>query len=215
MSPPRVAKDKGDPPASAERRRYESPLRQQQTTETRVRILDAGADLVRGFPSWDWRGLTFRAVGERAGVSERTVHRHFSTERKLRDAVVQRLTEESGVSLQGFELGDLRGLVTRMFSYLSSFAVTPETVMDPSFAVVDQHRREALLEAVVRATPEWPTAEREMVAAVLDMLWNVPPYERLITAWHLEPERAIRTVTWVIGLVEDAIQQGRRPGRGA
>lgn len=212
MSPPRAGKDKSG--AAAERRRYDSPLRQQQATETRQRILDAGADLVRGFPSWDWRGLTFRAVGARAGVSERTVHRHFSTERKLRDAVVQRLTEESGVTLEGFQLADFSGLVTRMFSYLSSFAVTPETVLDPSFAAIDQHRRDALLDAVVRATPDWPTAERQMVAAVLDMLWNVPPYERLITAWHLEPERAIRTVTWVIGLVEDAIRQGRRPGAG-
>jgi AcrR family transcriptional regulator len=213
MSPPRGGKDNSGP-AATERRRYESPLRQQQATETRDRIVSAGADLVRGFPSWDWRGLTFRAVGERAGVSERTVHRHFSTERKLRDAVVQRLTEESGVSLDGFELSNLSSLVTRMFSYLSSFSVTPETVMDPSFAAIDQHRRDALLGAVVRATPEWPTAEREMVAAVLDMLWNVPPYERLITAWHLEPERAIGTVTWMIGLVEDAIRQGNRPKLG-
>ncbi|WP_428310105.1 TetR/AcrR family transcriptional regulator [Hydrocarboniphaga sp.] len=209
MSPPRGTKDSSAP--AGERRRYESPLRQQQASETRDRILGAGADLVRGFPSWDWRGLTFRAVGERAGVSERTVHRHFSTERKLRDAVVQRLTEESGVTLDHLELDEFSALVTRMFSYLSSFAVTPTAVVDPSFAAIDQHRRNSLLEAVVRATPDWSRSQREMVAAVLDMLWNVPPYERLVTAWHLEPERATRTVTWVIDLIREAIREGKRP----
>ncbi|MDB5972203.1 MAG: TetR/AcrR family transcriptional regulator [Hydrocarboniphaga sp.] len=212
MSPPRGAKGKSVP--AAERRRYDSPLRQQQTTETRDRILAAGADLVRGFPSWDWQGLTFRAVGERAGVSERTVHRHFSTERKLRDALVQRLTEESGVTLEGLKLDDFVAVVTRMFSYLSSFAVAPATVADPSFAAVDQHRRDSLLGAVVGATPGWSVTERQMAAAVLDMVSNVPPYERLIAAWHMQPEQAIRCVTWVIGLVEEAIRQGRRPGLG-
>jgi AcrR family transcriptional regulator len=208
--PPRRKKDTSEP--LAKRRRYDSPLRRQQAAETRERIIAGGAELVHGFPAWDWRGLTFRAVGERAGVTERTVHRHFSTERALREAVLHRLVEESGIRVEGLELGDFAGIAAQLFTYLSSFAVSPRPLKDPAFATVDQHRRDALLGAVVRSTRGWSASERQMAAAMLDMLWSVPTYERLLTAWRLDAERAIRAITWVVGLIEEAIRKGRRSG---
>jgi AcrR family transcriptional regulator len=202
-----------DKPATA-RRGYDSPLRRRQISETRERIITAGSELVHGFPAWDWRGLTFGAVGERAKVSERTVHRYFVTERALRDAIVQRLVEESGVPLHALDLAGFAGVTARLFAYLSSFAVAPTNVEEPSLVAIDRQRRDALLEAVARATPGWSKSEREMVAAMLDMLWNVPTYERLITAWQLNAGQATQAVTWVIGLVEAAVLEGRRPGTG-
>jgi AcrR family transcriptional regulator len=219
MSPPATPKKKPKktpgkkvPVAAAAKRRYNSPLRQQQTAQTRERIIAAGSELVHGFSSWDWRGLTFRAVGEGAGVTERTVHRHFANERELRDAVVQRLIEESGVALERVEVSLFGEITAGLFAYLASFPVAPVAVDDPSFASIDRDRREALLGAVVRATPSWTDAERMMAASMFDMLWNVPSYERLVTAWRLDPEQATGAVTWVIGLIEEAIRQGRRPG---
>jgi AcrR family transcriptional regulator len=192
------------------RRSYNSPLRRQQAEETRNRILAAGVKIVHKLPSWDWAGLTFRAVGELAGVTERTVHRHFSTERKLRDAILQRLVEESGVGLDGLELKDFAGVTSRLFAYLTSFATTPQPV-DPSFAAIDQTRRGVLLGAVTRATPDWPQVERLMAAALLDVLWNVPTYERMLGEWQLDPKNATRATVWAIKLIEEAIRNGRRP----
>ena len=51
---------------------------------------------MHGYDTWDWRDLTFRSVAERAGVGERTVYRHFPTERHLHDAVMERLESEAG-----------------------------------------------------------------------------------------------------------------------
>src|SRR4029077_13456726 len=107
----------------APRRLYDSPLRRQQAAQTRERIIAAGANIAHRLPAWDWRSLTFKAVGERARVAERTVHRYFSTEWKLRDAILQRLVQESGVSLDGLELRDFASMVARVYRYLSSFAV--------------------------------------------------------------------------------------------
>lgn len=216
MSRPQIPKNgtrKDTPPPA--RRPYDSPLRQQQARDTRERIVGAGAELVHSFPAWDWRGLTFRAVGERAGVSERTVHRHFSSERALRDAILQRLVMESGVSLDQLQLANFANITAGLFTYLSSFAAAPEAIEEPSFAAIDQHRREALLDSVRHETPQWPKADHEIVAAMLDMLWNVPSYERLVTAWQLDGPQAIRAVTWVIGLIEKEIRAGRRPGCGS
>jgi len=213
MQPPATPDQEQPAKPATKRRQYRSPLRQQQSAETRERIVTAGAELVHGYPAWDWTNLTARAVGERAGVSERTVHRHFTTERKLRDAVLQRLVEESGVRLETLDLTRFADETARMFAYLASFATAP-VKLDPSFASVDRQRREALLQAVERATPHWTQHERETAAAVLDILWNLPPYERLITAWGFDADRAIEAIRWLIGLIEVAIRQGRRPPSG-
>ncbi len=98
-----------------------------------------------------------------------------------------------------------------MFGYLSSFAVAPATVDDPTFASMDRQRRDALLGAVARATPGWPDRERETVAALLDIFWNLPPYERLITSWGFDTGRATRAIAWLIGLIEATIRNGPRP----
>lgn len=195
-----------------ERRQYDSPLRRLQAAETRDRIVAAGAEIAHRLPAWDWSEMTFKAVGERAGVSERTVHRYFSTERTLRDAILQRLVQESGIDLGVLELRDFAGIATGVFRYLSSFKVAAQPQMDPSFAALDQQRLDALTGAVSGAARSWSTDEQKIAAAVLDMLWHPAFYERLTTAWRLDVERATQAITWVISLVETAIQKGQRPG---
>jgi AcrR family transcriptional regulator len=194
-----------------ERRKYDSPVRRQQAAETRNRIVVAGAELVHGFESWDWRTLTVRAVAEQAGVSERTVYRHFADEAALHDAVMQRLQEEAGVSVEDTTLDGFGDLAAGVYDYLSSFAVRPRPLRDPAFVAIDDRRREALLAAVEASAPAWEPADRAVVAAVLDVLWNVPTYERLRTAWELDTDDAARLARWVVALVEQAVREDRRP----
>lgn len=199
---------------SPTKRRYNSPLRQQQTLETRERIVAAGAKLVHSYPAWDWTNLTALAVGERAGVSERTVQRHFPTERLLRDAVLQRVYEESGIGLDEVKLETFADVTARMFAYLSSFATTPQVQSDPTFLSMDQQRCAALLNALVQATPQWSEQQQKTAAAVLDIVWNPPTYERLIAVWGFDSEHAISALTWLIGVIENAIRDGQRPPLG-
>ena len=65
---------------------YESPLREEQKEATRQRILDAAGKLMED------RGLqqfSYAALAEQAGVTERTVYRHFPS----KDALLQGLWE--------------------------------------------------------------------------------------------------------------------------
>ncbi len=199
--------------SSIQRRRYESPLRREQAALTRERIIQAGARIAHQLATWDWRGLTFKAVGKRARVAERTVHRYFATERLLHDAILQRLVQECGIRLEELELKDFAGDVARMFNYLSSFASSLPTVDDPGFTSLDQQRRAAILRAVARSTPGGTNREREMAGAVLDVLWSVPTYERLRTVWQFDTDRAIHSITWLIGLIETSLREGKGPGR--
>ena len=193
------------------RRRYDSPLRRQRAAETRERIIGAGADLLHELPIWDWGALTVRAVAARSEVNERTVYRYFPSERALRDAVLVRLEEESGVELDGMQLEDVADVTARMFEYVSSFPLAPRTPPDPTVLAANQRQREALLSAVAAAAETSPPPEPTIAAAMLDVLWSVVSYERLVAEWGLDPEDAIRGLTWVIGLVEDAIRAGHTP----
>ncbi|HEY1075204.1 MAG TPA: hypothetical protein VGE51_00790 [Fontimonas sp.] len=196
---------------AVERRQYDSPLRRQQAADTRERIIAAGAEIAHRLPSWDWSAMTFKAVGERAGVSERTVHRYIATERQLREAVLQRLFQESGISLDGLRLDSFASIATGVYRYMSSFTIAQTPVTDPTFAALDQHRRTALLGAVAVATPGWTESEREIAAATLDILWHPPFYERLTAGWNFDAARATQAIGWIAALVQQAIRQDLRP----
>jgi AcrR family transcriptional regulator len=193
-------------------RRYESPVRRQQAVETRDRIIEAGCTLLRRSGIRDWRALTIRGVALQAGVNERTVYRYFGNERGLRDAVMHRLEEKAGIELEGMRLEDVAGFAARIFGHVSAYPGRPKPPLDPTLSDASVRQKEALLAALAERTSGWTDSERTSVAALLDVLWNVASYERLVTEWELDREQAIETVSWAIGLVEAAVRDGRRPG---
>jgi AcrR family transcriptional regulator len=193
------------------RRKYDSEIRRHQMAETRERIVAAGEDLVRSLPTWDWSQLNFRTVAERGRVSSRTVYRHFTSERELRDAVMRRLEEKVGVSYDDLSLDGIADTTARILASLSSFAAAPIPTEDPTFVSTDQIRKDALLRAVREATSGWSKDERAMAAGMLDVTWHIPSFERLVGEWGLEPGNAAGAVLWVIRLIVEAVHAGRGP----
>ena len=194
------------------RRRYDNRARAEKAAQTRERIIAAGSELVHAFDSWNWRDLTFRSVADRAGVGERTVYRHFPTERHLHDAVMQRLESEAGISYEDVveNLGEVTG---RVFASLQRFAVrdSVDTPRDPTFVGVDARRRDALLRAVADSAPGWSEAEQRVTAGLLDVLWNLPSYERLVGVWGVDSTTATDAVNWLMAKVIEAIEHGDPP----
>jgi len=195
------------------RRRYDSPLRRQRAEETRERIVTIGAELLHGFPIWNWGALTARAVAERAGVNERTVYRYFPSERALRDAVLARLEQEAGVELDGLTLEGVQDVAARILEYASTFPIEPRTPRDPTVAAANARQRAALVAAVRRSATRWPPVDRTIAAAMLDVLWSPVSFERMVTDWELDPDEAIVGITWTIGLIQRALEDGPRPHR--
>jgi AcrR family transcriptional regulator len=197
----------------ANRRTYDNRARQQKAAQTRERIVAAGGELVHAFDSWNWRDLTFRAVAERAGVGERTVYRHFPSERHLHDAVMQRLEAEAGVSYEDVDLTNIGDVTARVFASLQRFSVreSVDTPQDPTFVGVDERRREALMRAVSVSAPAWSIAEQQVAAGLLDVLWNVPSYERLVGVWGIDGTAATRAIGWLMAKVVAAIEDDDPP----
>jgi AcrR family transcriptional regulator len=200
-------------PSIAGRRTYDNRARREKAAQTRERIVAAGSELVHAFDSWNWRDLTFKAVAERAGVGERTVYRHFPTERHLHDAVMQRLETEAGISYEDVDLKNIGDVTGRVFASLQRFSArnSVDTPQDATFVGVDVRRREALMRAVSAAAPGWSDTERQAAAGLLDVLWNVPSYERLVGEWGMDGADATRAIGWLIAKVVTAIEDDDPP----
>lgn len=194
-------------------RPYRSPVREQKAADTRERIVRAGVAIVEGLTDLDWSPMTFQAVAEGAGVSKRTVFRHFATERELHDAVMQRFQERAGVSYESVDLAGVATVARRVFEALSSFAVSSWAIEpnDPTFTAMDRARGDALRGAVATAAPNWPPQQQALVAGVLDVLWSPPSYERLVVHWGASSADAIMAIEWAIGLVVHSVQSGQPP----
>jgi AcrR family transcriptional regulator len=192
-------------------RAYVSPLRQQQAVETRERIVVAGCELLQSSSVRDWHALTVRGVAQRAGVNERTVYRYFSNERGLRDSVMHRLEQQAGIELSGMRLEDIADVAARIFAQVSAHPIESKPPLDPTLTDAHQRQRIALHDALAELTAHWPPSDQEAAAAMFDVLWSVATFERLVVDWDMDRQQAIRTITWAIRLIEDAVRQGRRP----
>jgi AcrR family transcriptional regulator len=194
-----------------ERRPYESELRRAQTAATKSRILAAGSALAHRAHSWDWSALTHRAVAAQAGVSERTVYRHFATERQLHEALLRQLEQEAGVQYEGLRVEDLSKAAARLFESLPSFAAAPVALRSQISSTRDQVRRDSILRVVHDITPSWSEAQRQMAAAILDAIGTPPVYERLVAGWRLSTQDAARAATWAVDVIVKAIRDGETP----
>jgi AcrR family transcriptional regulator len=206
-----TSKKSASDPTQRDARPYDSTLRKERAAETRERIILAGSELIRHESVRDWKTLTVRAVAERAGVNERTVYRYFGNERGLRDALLRRNEEDAGIDLRGMQLGDISKVTARLLEHISQYPREPVPPLVATLIDAMQRQRAALISAVESNASQWSREDQLVAAAMLDVLWSVASYERLLGNWQLDHELAVRAITWVLGLVEQAIRDGHNP----
>jgi AcrR family transcriptional regulator len=200
-----------DNPASVPR--HDFPARRQRAAETRERIIVAAAEIARGLATFEWRELTFRAVAERSGVAERTVYRHFPSERQLHDAVIRRLEDDAGIDYESTDLDNIAEVTARVLAALHRFA-RPDVVPipdDPTLVSADERRQQALMRAVSARAAGWSERERRIAAGLLDALWSPVFYERLVRTWKLDAADAAAGLTWLIGKVVASVDDDEAP----
>jgi AcrR family transcriptional regulator len=101
-------------------RKYDSPARREAKQDTRERILDAVVDVVT---REGVHAFTVQNVANAAGVSHRTVYRHFATREALLDGLDELLVRRglsAGVIPENVEFEDLPNLVPAVFQSFDS-----------------------------------------------------------------------------------------------
>ncbi len=201
-----------DPAEVTARRRYDNSRRSEQAAATRDRIVDAACELVRESDVRDWRGVTVAATAERAGVSARTVYRHFTSEVGLREAVMAAMEQRAGIDLARLSLDGVADAAARIFDQVGAGPRrTPSVEPDPVLTAAGARQRDALIAAVSEVAADWTEEQRIAAAAVLDVLWSPAAYERLLGNWQLDPAAAERALTWAVRVVESAVRSGTAP----
>lgn len=185
-------------------------LRERKAEVTRQLIIEALVEIVLagGLP-----GFSVQEVADRAGVSHRTVYRHFPTREALLGGLVTRI-EEPTVAAGGVRLpqtaNELPDAVRHNFAAFDQLADLLEaSVRFRVGARVDEPQREERTRAFARsireAFPRLDDDQTLVVAAIIRLLASAQCWLALREDAGLEGEAAGVAAGWVIQTLLDAL----------
>lgn len=198
-----------------ETRAYHSPAREQGKADTRDRILDA---LVRVVLDDGIHAFTVQNVAKKAGVSHRTVYRHFETREDLLEGLGARLeaqTTGSGVPGQPRTLDDLREAIEPSFRSFAELEDVNRAYVITSLAlglqVAGRKRRTAAFEKVIRgAFPNLTRAEVREAATMIRTVAGSRGWYLLTVEGGLDSAAAGRAAGWTVQTLLDALAKRDR-----
>lgn len=183
---------------------YKSDLRKAQTELTREKIQSAAASLLEEAGA---EGITFKAVAERAGVTEMTVYRHFPT----RDELVQGLWRHlnaamaPGVGMPETVEGmlgqhdDLYAGFDRIAPQILASITTPQG--REMRIALNKQRKKAFLAIVEEAAPGLSAARKQDAAAVLQLLHSAYAWDSMRQHWGMNGKAAGKASKWAIEIL--------------
>ena len=170
-------------------RPYESPLREEQTAATRERILDAAWDLLRTTRPVD---LGYTDVASAAGVSRRTVYRHFPSADDLFAGLAQRIAEATdGEDPSEMDRARAARMVKRQWEAMTRDpAVFRILFAAPVRSGLELERLIPRLFAdELGALPE---PSRAAAAGLIELLCSPYAWDMLHQTWSVDTDRALR-----------------------
>ncbi len=169
-----------------------SPIREAHRDLTQARIIDAALELLR---AGDLESLTMAAVAAQAGVTDRTVYRHFATRDELLAAVWPALQER--VKSRGFPL-TARALIAQPLGLFKNFDGEEGAVRASAFSKagrelrlsVNRRRRSAIRASVLDAKPGLKEPELTRLCAVVQLLDSAFAWAVMKDYWDLDAEQS-------------------------
>jgi AcrR family transcriptional regulator len=204
-----------EPPKRSTSKPYSSTLRERQAAQTRELILDAVTALLDDRRADE---VTARQIAATAGVSERTVYRHFPDRDALLEGLSRRLPHLDGVK-PAFGLGSLEDLAPtscRLMEVLDAHYVTAraEAVFnaDPRrFAADTQANTSEMRELLARELPELSEREQLRIAAVIRCLASTQAWLRMREEFGVPGTESGPVVAWVIDIIIRELRAGNTP----
>ncbi len=190
---------------------YDNRLRTEQAEATAERILDAVAALFATDPE---AAFSFDEVAARAGVSRRTVFRHFNDKEALLDAFWRRTNDSFGVAVWPADEADLGRLAPRVFAALDGqealVRASGNSAMGREVRLRgNDERQAAFLGALADATRGLDDLARRQIAAVVHLLSSVAAWQTMKDHWGLTGGEAGAASAWAItALVRAARNEG-------
>lgn len=196
-------------------RSYHSPLRAQQASDTRKRILQAAAELIADDGPADF---AMREVAARAGVSERTVYYHFPNRQALLDGLTAWVTEqlhERRLASDPREIDDMPGRSRELFAAFEEIGAPARAMARLSSAQglrsrEHEQRTAQFRERFADLLEPLPPAEADRCFAVLRYLLSASTWAGLRDEFDLSGQDAAEAIAWALQTLLDDL--GRRAG---
>jgi AcrR family transcriptional regulator len=196
-----------------DRRRYDSPLRERQAQQTRETILDALTLLLQDRSPVE---ITIKELAEAAGVSERTVYRHFPDRAALVQGLTARLAVIAG-RVAGPDPGDdLRSIVVALMHDLEAHRVEAraEAVLnaDPRrYSEATRAHTQLFADLVGTALPDLDDEQHRAVSAIVRVLVSAQTWLRLREEFGLDGDASGPIVAWAIDALVHEVERGNLP----
>ena len=202
-------------PNRSARKPYTSTLRERQVAQTRELILDAVTTLLGDRRADE---VATRAIAAEAGVSERTVYRHFPDREALLEGLAQRLPQLDCVAPSFAADGlDALGPTSRhLMELLDEHYVTAraEAVFnaDPRrFAAGTRANTRAMRTLLANELPELDEREQLRIAAVIRCLVSTQAWLRMREEFGVPGIESGPVVAWVIDTIIRELRAGNAP----
>ena len=190
-------------------RPYESPLRAEQLEQTRLRILEAMADVLADEEVGE---VTVPLVAMRARVSVRTVYRHFPTKEALIDAFGEWGEEHLRLALSYPEtLDELRDMAPALYRGYEDRAPLMRALLSKRGQEIRARTRRRRLRTFEKAMREVTAAlgpaERQRALAVVYLLVSAPAWQAMRDQWGLEGEESGKAAGWAVRVLTDELRR--------
>ena len=190
-------------------RTYHSPLREEQTEQTRDRILAKAAEALA---DPELREITVPEVARRAGISVRTAYRHFPTKDALYDAVNEMVSRQT--SPRGWP-ETLAALLEYVRGSFRRFAASRDRILAARRAGPHQEMRERRRAKQVRGisrillaeVPEADPGALRRAAAGIHPLCGSDCYLLMSESWGLSAEEAGDAAASAIEAIVDKLRK--------
>ena len=194
------------------KRTYSSALREEQTEDTKVRILEALIrTMARGVAD-----LTVPAVAQEAGVSVPTVYRHFGSKRELLVALGPYLLEKTQLmpATPPANLDDLRALAREIYGRHDEMDPAIRAAMTSELGGVIRReympeRLAAMRHAVRGSAPEVDDPTVERLALLLVLLYSSAVMRAMKDYFELVGNDAAERVAWAAEMLVRGAQSAR------
>lgn len=199
-----------------EKRPYESPLRDTQALQTREQILDTLLEMLETMSADE---ISTRQLAAAAGVSLRTVYRHFPDRDALLNGVSDRLDAALGSSAyerrltSADDLGPMAEAFYRKNEAIASL-VRAEVLFknDPAHQPhIFHHRTELTRQLVASTFPELTERQGHNLAALLRILTGGRNWLMLRDAFGIDGAEAGPLAAWAMGALLAEVRRGNLP----
>lgn len=191
-------------------RPYESPLRAEQMEQTRLRILEATADVLA---DEDVEEITVSLVALRARVSVRTVYRHFPTKEALFDAFGEWAEEHLRLVVLSYPetLDEVRELAPALYRMYDERAPLIRALLSKRGQELRARTRRGRLRTFEKAMREVTDGlgpdERRRALAVVYLLVSAPAWQAMRDEWDLEGEEAGKAAAWAVHVLTNELRR--------